>query len=102
MKAKDLIKILEKYPELDVKIYNGFDDDIMDIKCVDEEELVRDKPKNIIDIINKQNKILGKPKINSLKVKRKYTVKNKYINYNDNKNNYDFKKIFLIEPKGSK
>lgn len=103
MKAKDLIKILEKYPERDIKIHNGIVCDWMDIN-VFEEELVKMKTSYHLDLINKQRTdgkqmTIEEYKMSNSVKKQTYEYKNEYIDYDENKNNYIFKPVFIISGK---
>lgn len=102
MKAKDLIKILEQNPEMDVKFYNSFVDDWMDIQ-VDEFTLVKEKPSFTLELINWQNEKQGLPLWDSLKgknyQKRDWQFQNMFTDYNRDKKNYSFKKVFLLQGK---
>lgn len=112
MKAKDLIKILEKYPERDVKIHNGYINDWMDIEF-SEDELVKMKTSYHLDLINLRNKsddnILTKEDYIKLTkedcnnsnyiYKPIFKYKSSFIDYVKTKRNYTFKPIFLIQGK---
>lgn len=104
MKAKDLIKILEKYPERDVKIHNGIVNDWMDVEISDD-ELVKMKTSYHIDLINYHNKNednkLTKEeynKSNNIK-KPNFEYKSAFVDYDKNKSNYTFKPVFIISGK---
>jgi hypothetical protein len=102
MKAKDLIKILEQNPEQDVKIYNGFVDDWMDIEIYTF-ELVKEKPSTTLNMINYQNQKKGLPlwdKLQKGKYKiREWEFKNSFVDYEKYKKDYSFKSIFLLQGK---
>lgn len=104
MKAKDLIKILEKYPERDVKIHNGYVNDWLDVDISDD-DLVKMKTSYHINLINHHNKtddnkLTKEDYKNSNDIyKPKFEYKSEYVDYIKNKANYTFKPIFLIQGK---
>lgn len=103
MKAKDLIKILEKNPEQEVKFYNSFVDDWMNIS-VDEHELVKEKPSYILMLSNLDRKQKGLPEhtledIKKYKRGSEWEFKNDFADYERDKKHYSFKNIFLIQGK---
>ena len=102
MKAKDLIKILEKNPEMEVKLYNGFVDDWMDIS-VSEDTLVKEKPSTTLMLINYDRERNNLPKLEKLSntsyKKRQWEFPNQFADYERDKKDYSFKKIFCINGK---
>lgn len=100
MKAKDLIAILEKKPEQEIKLYNNFIGDWADIS-IEECELVKTKDSTLLEQINYQNKREGLPIWDTLQEgkyqKRDWELKNRFIDYVKNKSCYHFKKVFLIQ-----
>ncbi len=104
MKAKDLIKILETNPEMEVKFYNSFVDDWMDIGHVNEHELVKEKPSYILYLSNlcRQSRNLplhSKEDVKKFKSGKEWVFKSNFVDYIEDKKNYSFKKIFLIQSK---
>lgn len=102
MKAKDLIKILEKNPELEIKLYNGFIDDWMDID-ISEDILVKEKSSFLLKLINYERKRDGLPEIDKLSKtnykKRTWEFPNEFVDYERDKKNYSFKKVICINGK---
>jgi hypothetical protein len=104
MKAKELIKILEKFPERDVKIYLDIVNDWLDIEILDD-ELVKMKPSYHLDLIN-YDKMDNKMTLEDYKEKiiinkPKYELKSDFVDYENKeiKQNYTFKPIFLMKGK---
>jgi len=99
MKAKDLIKILQLNPEMDVKIYNGVVNDWMDV-TLDTYTLVKEKPSTLLELINLQNMKNGLPLWDKLKKgyykERDWEFENEY---NINKKGFTHKKVFIIQGK---
>lgn len=100
MKAKDLIKILQKNPEQEVKFFNGYVDDWMNI-TIQEETLIKEKPSHLLEIANYQRKSLGLPEYTPNDVKKfkqfsNWGFPNEFADYEKEKKNYSFKKVFLI------
>ena len=100
MKAKDLIAILEKNPEQEIKLYNGFVGDWVDIS-IEECELVKTKDSTLLEQINYQNKREGLPIWSKLQEgkykKRDWELKNRFVDYVKSKSHYDFKNVFMIQ-----
>ncbi len=101
MKAKDLIKILEQNPDMDVKIYNGVVDDWMDIS-VDTIRLVKEKPSFVLKMYNLSRlhsnlPPVGKKDIKFFKRGSSWEFESNYVDYERDKKEYSFKKILLIQ-----
>lgn len=58
MKAKELIEILSKHPEQEVKFFNSLVEDWMDIE-VTTETLTKEKPSYLLEMINARQKHWG-------------------------------------------
>ncbi len=99
MKAKDLIAILEKNPEQEIKLYNNLFGDWVDIN-IQECELVKIKDSTLLKQINNQKEREGLPIWSKLQEgkykKRDWELKNRLVDYIKREPDYDFKKVFII------
>lgn len=100
MKAKDLIKILEKYPEREVKIHNGFVDDWQDLSII-ECELEKLKPSVALSYHKQYCE-----KINISFHNKKFKTEWEYLNsFTEQKDRvwrdklYSYKSIWLLQGK---
>ncbi len=102
----ELKKYLEQFPDdLEIKVYNGIVDDWHNID-VNEQVLIREKPKYTLETINAENIRNGQPLWKKL-LPNQYKIREwDFINDNlkfifhkspKEKNNYFFKKILLFD-----
>lgn len=101
MKAKNLIKILEQHPEMEVKIHNGFVNDWQDIDII-EETLEKLKPSIAFQTMVEQHKQHGTPQPKK-KPKTNWQYPSPFEEDSDwRRPLYSRKKVFLIQgkPKG--
>lgn len=99
MKVKDLIKQLSEFPEnTEIKFYNGFVDDFQEID-IQENLLIKEKPKAWLPIVNAQNRELGRPEVTKLNRKTEWELWNEFVSPEHLKEFYSQKKVLLLSGK---
>jgi len=99
----ELKKYLEQFPDkMEIKLYNSMVEDWTNI-TVNEDDLVKEKASYLLYLINSQNELQGKPKIDKLsRISGEYVLINTFLeedlkDHPEEKKNYLFKKILLFQ-----